>query len=581
MPAGRPADNSFGVAARASVGGDRVVRWLGWVIVVALVQPAAAGDERAMRDEFSLAATHALAAAEQVDDADMRVTLLSRIATAQARAGDRDAARATLAHADEVARKVPDPDAGWIGRAHSSLYPHSAAALRLYRDIVHDKLALTHLAMGDFAGALDAARRIRTGAHRRVRVLLAIAQAQRRAGAPADASPTLRLAADGVPRDPSMLAGIAREQALAGDTETARRTIARAKAGVPALEQDHERNSARGSIADAQAAIGDFAAAFETLRDNAASWLFAADLARVAIRQARHGLDDAARKTLLQADRAAREVEDTVLRANAMEFVVKAQLEAGAAPEALATARAMPPITTHRARALADVAREFIRRGDLGTAELAVRDLPPRETYGAVNALVLARAARREFPDALATARLAHGTGHRIGLLAAVAAEQARTGQQEAAASTLATALATAQTMEPGDHRVEALAHVAAGMAREDEPAAAAVFARLMEEASAINVPAWRADVLRRVMHVFAEAGARDWARSAGARAVQTANAMADDHDRDSTLRDVAQSLATDGEIRLALAAAQGRRLPYSRADSLAAVAESAAGARR
>ena len=30
-----------------------------------------------------------------------------------------------------------------------------------------------------------------------------------------------------------------------------------------------------------------------------------------------------------------------------------------------------------------------------------------------------------------------------------------------------------------------------------------------MEEASAVDGPAWRADVLRRVMHVFAEAGAR------------------------------------------------------------------------
>jgi hypothetical protein len=187
--------------------------WMEALTKVATAQ-AKAGDQSAARSTFR----RVLDAAESIDDAERRASALTIVVPAQAEAGDRGWAEATLREALAAVTSITDDHAHFalglksIARAQAALGDRSAAAATLAR-------------------AEAAAKRVAQDSPFREVLFLNIGEAQADIGEWAAAAATFREAAAASTRPPGfVLLNIASMQRAAGDRDGALRTLEEARA---------------------------------------------------------------------------------------------------------------------------------------------------------------------------------------------------------------------------------------------------------------------------------------------------------------------------------------------------------------
>jgi tetratricopeptide (TPR) repeat protein len=569
----------------------RVVRGLSLSLLLSLAAPAATGvaaagpEERRVRDDFRRVVDRALAATDRVEHADMRATLFAQVAEAQVKAGEADAARATLTRAREAARRVPDPEASWVKRFLKRVLWETAESARqaLYRDIVFERVAKAHARAGEFAHALDTAREIRDD-NRRLEALVEVAAAQTRSGRRDEARASLARAletAEAAQRAKAraeFLATVAREQVMAGDREAARETFSRSLRAAETLASGADRELALVFIGSQQVKAQDLAGALDTvakLRDPTSRIGLLTSIAR---QRAQGRQPTPARELLAQALEMATKVEDATLRAAALDDVAEVQAEMGDLAGAMATAMRMPE-RARRPMRLRWIARDLARSGQFPLALRAANSLP--ETAGdaqlrafALADIALAQAGARQFAQSLATAATIEQADIGAGTLADIAAEQEKAGGAPAAARTFSAALEMARGLAGPRERASALARVAERLTVTDEGAGRQAFARALAAAGGVEEPSFRMAVLVEIGQGQARAGARAAARDTFARALKSAAGIEDAGYRARALEDAARALAEVGEAAQAIEAAEAGPTPYGRAASLAQVAD-------
>jgi hypothetical protein len=359
----------------------------------------------------------ALAAARGIDEAAERVPVLVRIALAQARAGDRDAAGQTLrqarAGADAVKDDLKTMAFREIAEAHARLGDLDAAlrtAAGLDRESAREQILLLVAAQQASAGDLPGARKVLAAmtTDQKDDALAAIAGAQARAG---DLKAALATA-DKLRHQPlsraSALEDIARAQAKAGDRDAAARSLQEAlELDVATLAEEDQKNAARARLAVARAGIGDVRGALE-----AAAALPGGDADRedtvrqIALEQARAGDTRGALQTV-------ETVKDLTRRAGALADLAAARAEAGdgqaaaAAADRAAEAAARVEDRSNRADLLAEIAavrsRLHAQAGDWKAARDAARTLGGRPRIGLLLEIVQTQVKAKQPAEARAT----------------------------------------------------------------------------------------------------------------------------------------------------------------------------------
>jgi hypothetical protein len=567
---------------------------------------------RVERGEWEEALGTGAAIAELPDRVDLQVT----VGRAQARAGEADAARRTLAAAREVAR--------------------GAAAPARQDDLLH-RVATAQLETGDLAAALETARSLSGGWQRasllrelaaaqagtgdaetarrtfaaaredarstsdwwqRGSLLRDLAAAQARAG---DAAGALQTAADiANPQDRARaFEQVAAAQARAGDAPGARQTFARALDAVRAPGSPQAADEVLKQIALTQAQVGELAAARDTVQlvsdDGVRDWT----LRVLAINLARAG-DCAAALEVVPAIR--REMEQGM----ALAVIVQVQADAGDLAAARRTAQTIPA-SGERAGAWHTLARAEARAGQLAAGWQTIQAIPEsRARNRALQDLAGAQAQVGDFAAARHTAAAIPDRSFRFQAFWDVALVQVRAGDAAAARQTFAAAL-NAPAVAPGvPGQVRALAEVAvvqagAGQRPAGDPFAAAlrlargishpeerdgalgetvdVLIRFKDWAGALDVAAdmlgeaRRGQALRAIAAARAEAGDAEGARQTLALAHDIARGIADGISWDFELWEVAAAQARVGDPAGALQTASGLTMERNRARALAEVA--------
>jgi RNA polymerase sigma factor (sigma-70 family) len=202
--------------------------------------------------------------ADKIGPKDFLAEALLAVALAQAKADQRDAARATLRQVRQLADELRKERAGRPD-SRSLAFPGGLAQLEA-------RIAFAQERIGDTEGALRTAAALGVGLQK-ARALLDVATAQAEAGKTADARATLRTAVAAL-RDGALetdekgrsaraarnatLRQITEQQAKVGDVTEAART-------ADAIVVSYERDLALSYIAPAQAAAGDVKGALATV----------------------------------------------------------------------------------------------------------------------------------------------------------------------------------------------------------------------------------------------------------------------------------------------------------------------------
>ncbi len=351
----------------------------------------------------------ALETARGIEDGGWRALALYAIADAQAKTGDFDAAM-------ETARFVSG--AYYRGRFH---------VCRIFR---------LQAKTGDIAGALE-------NLNSRVicfTALLEVAEGQAKAGNK-QGSETVFAAALETARGMSvdvhcdlqgqctraqLLTAIAEAQAKAGNKQGAETTFTAALEAALGIEDARDRASALGTIAEAQAAIGDIAAALKTARGIEEAGDRASTLRAVAAAQVAMG-------DIAAALEKARGIESARSRASALSAIAAAQAAMGDIAAALKTARGIGE-AGDRASALRAIAAVQAAMGDkrearatLANALETARGIEKAEVRAlALSAIAAAQAAMGDIAAALETARGIEGAWDRASALLASVLETAR-----------------------------------------------------------------------------------------------------------------------------------------------------------
>ena len=316
--------------------------------------------------------TQALEAVEAGEiDATDYISTLVKIATAQAKTGDKIGARKTLAKAmQQTAREI------------SLLEGESIRGL--LRDSFLYEIAKAQAEIGDIAEAMQTAREI--SSLEGVDVLLRasafrdIARVQADMGDKLGARETLTEAIQTAGRineahsRARALSSIARVQADMGDKLGAKETLTEAIQTAGRINEVHSRAGALSGIATAQTDMGDEIGASETFAEamqaagrinNAMSRVIALRL--IATAQAETGAKIGARKTLAEAIQTAREISSLKgipLRAWAFRDIAKVQAKIGDIAMAMQIAGTIDDVGS-RSGALSDIAVAQAETGDV------------------------------------------------------------------------------------------------------------------------------------------------------------------------------------------------------------------------
>jgi RNA polymerase sigma factor (sigma-70 family) len=359
----------------------------------------------------------ALAAARDIPDGAERVPVLVRIALAQGRAGDRDAADKTLRQARDVADAVKDDRKFMAFREIAEAYARLGdlkAALRtagaLGEESARDQLLLLvagqRASAGDLAGAREVVAAMTTS--HKDDALAAIAGAQARAG---DVKAALETA-DRLRHQPLSRAGaleeIALAQAKAGDRAAAARSLQEAlDLEVATLAGDDQKNAARARLTVVRARIGDVRGALGAAATLPGSEADRDDVVRqIALEQARAGDTKGALQTI-------EAIKDLSRRARALTELAAARAEAGDREGAEATLEKASEVATRvedrsaradlRAEAAPVRSRLQAQAGDWKAAREAAQALTGRARAGLLLEAVGAQIKAKQPAEARAT----------------------------------------------------------------------------------------------------------------------------------------------------------------------------------
>ena len=261
------------------------------------------------------------------------------------------------------------------------------------------------------------------------------------------------------------------------------------------------RAGALWTIARAQGRAGNIAEALSTARSirNDGGWQQASALADIAGAQAKAG-------DIAGALRTARSIGDADDRAHALGNIAAAQLEAGDITAALRTARSIAD-ADDRATELRFIARAQARASDRDGARIFIAEAlnaAARIEFnvardGELSYIAKIQAETGDIAEAFSTVRSIGDDGWQAWALANIAAEQAKAGDSDGAARSMAEALSAARSS--GWRQASALADIAGAQAKAGDIAGALSTARSMGDADN------RADALSRIAEAQAEAG--------------------------------------------------------------------------
>ncbi len=389
-------------------------------------------------------------------DLPLRVDVLCDIASAQAEAGDKAGARATVSKALQTAQKIDD------AHLHTAALSNIAAMQAEAEDIAGalqtagkiddaynrpralSTIAAAQAEAGDIAGALQTAGKI-DDAYNRPWALSTIAAAQAETGDKAGARATLAEALQTARKIGKAynrawaLSTIAAAQAETGDKAGARVTLAEALQTAGKIGKAYNRPRALSTIAAAQAEAGDIAGALQTAGkiDNASDRAWA--LSAIATAQAEAGDKAGASATAAEALQIAEKIGGLIAPSRALSAIAAAQAVAGDK----AVVRAIVAIAENIAENIA-----------------AAPVIAPFHTATFIDIAAM-QAEAGDIAGALQTAGKIDNAGGRAQALSAIAAAQAEAGDKAGARATLAEAL---QKIDSATAR--ALSAIAAALAK-------------------------------------------------------------------------------------------------------------------
>lgn len=271
------------------------------------------------------------------------------------------------------------------------------------------------------------------------------------------------------------LGDIAIALVLMGEQIAARFTFANAIGTLQELDlADFELAEALRYIAGLQVEAGDFAAAIETANIIEEKWVQAEVLRNIAKMQVQVGNFAGAHETV-------QNIDDRQTQIEALAFIATAQAQMGereAAQANFATALDTSKGIEHQwkqAAALASIAVAQAQAGERDAA-LATFAIALETTKGikdwmdrvqVLQDIAIAQVQARDFAAALETAQGIE-KWRRVEVLAAIAAAQVRTGEQEAGRTTFAAAFETVQNISEERARTTALESIAKAQVRAD-----------------------------------------------------------------------------------------------------------------
>ena len=377
----------------------------------------------------------ALVAARSIADAGDRVTALTSIARAQAKAGDTNRAGRSISEALTAARKIGDAS-------------RRALALR--------SIAEAQIEVGDAQGAawsipeaLTAAWSI-TKANDRAAELGRIAKLQVEAGDRRSAAESIseamavaRSIEDAYNRA-SALSRIARLQVETGDRRSAPKTISEAMTSVQDVKDVFHRVLAVTSIAVAQTKVGDargasrsFSEALTNARSPAGKGMRIFYIGIVAQQQAWAGDARGAARSISEALTNARSDPDAESRNGSFKYLAQIQASTGDIQGALASVRSIGNGFDHT-EALSAIARAQVKAGHIQDALITAQDIADSSGRAAVFGDIArvqmeagdARGAVRSISEALTNARGLEDASERALALSTIAPVHANLRRQ-------------------------------------------------------------------------------------------------------------------------------------------------------
>jgi tetratricopeptide (TPR) repeat protein len=452
------------------------------------------------------------------DEKPMETTSL-RIASAQARLNDPEAAKATFNAAIAFVQAH-----GFSGEKDAAL----------------GRIAVALAEAGDVESVLEMVRQVERTA-RESRVLFGaydlIAEALAKAGELSLALETAeKIGIDYVTAE--VVGVIAAEQSKVGDREAASLTFAAGVELAQASQRGREGSRALAKIAVAQAQVGEYASALETVDQVAFRTERAKLLGEIAMMRAHAGELGVARDCFAQA-LVASGLAAVGSRGVALGGMAVALAEVGRFSLALKIACG-GELGGWQWNALEAIGFEQIEAGELVAALQTAQEIDPQHPGGErVRFRVVEAHTRAGNPEAAVTAAQTLAPGNREKLLGQIALAQQHAGQ-------LSDALTTASRIEPGGFRTDTLQEIAVAQLRMGNPEAArAVFADAISATQAIESDWLRRNSLRRLAAAQAAVGE-------SGDALETAKMIDDKLDQVKALGRIAVSHAEGGDAESA-----------------------------
>ncbi len=352
-----------------------------------------------------------------------KIEALCAIASVQASVGDKQAARATLTEALDVARTLGNTSAfSHIALAQLDFGENHVAratlreALQAARSMTNDSVRTTVLQSiaaaqaktGEFTVALDTARSISGDEFYKVSALLEIASAQASVGDKQAAKTILmealqasRSIANEFARTSSFIA-IAAEQAGVGDKQAARTTLTEVLQMSGRISDNELKTRLMESIAAAQAEMRDFGDAMETVRLIGGNSENVSVQRSIALAHAKVGDFSASLRT-------ARSIGDQNSKVSVLRDIAKAQAKTGDKPATSSTLQEAVEVS------------DSIKNAS--TKAIALRDTAVLQ--GEVLDKVVARAT---FQKALQSASAIEDDNQRLGVLNQILVTQTKSG---------------------------------------------------------------------------------------------------------------------------------------------------------
>ena len=375
------------------------------------------------------------------------------------------------------------------------------------------KVAEAQAQAGDISEALSTARRIEGGLDR-TQALGAVAEAQAKTGENLGAARSIsealstarRIAADS--ERAMAFSTVAEAQAKAGDSHGASWSISEALSAARRIEDRPDRAVALVWVANAQRKAGNIAKALNIAQSIEDHGPLSMALSAVAVAQAKAGDSHGASRSISEALSAAQRTPP-FMHKHYLREVAKSQAKAGDISGALSIARKLEGY--HSDWVLRAVAEAQAKEGDISEALSTARRIEgDLDRARALSATAEAQkkagdseGASRSISEALSTARRIGEDGTRSYALSAVATAQAKAGDNQAAARSISEALNAARSVVLDDDRAAALSTVAVARLRAGNLFKAQVTARTQRaeeqpQKAAISCEGWNTETFFR-----------------------------------------------------------------------------------